>query len=37
MRFARNEQGFDMTKRPNTKGFWSWLMGGGWGGGGAGG
>lgn len=31
-------KGSDMNKRPNTKGgFWSWLMGGGWGGGGSGG
>jgi hypothetical protein len=35
MRFARNEQGFKMNKRPQTKGgFFSWLMGSGWGGGG---
>jgi len=32
MRFAPIKQGFDMTKRPNGKGFWSWLLGSGWGG-----
>ena len=31
------KQGFDMNKRPNTKGFWGWLLGSGWGGGGSGG
>jgi hypothetical protein len=31
------KQGFDMNKRPQTKGFWSWLLGQGWGGAGSGG
>jgi hypothetical protein len=37
MRFARNDRGLKMKKRPPIKGFWSWLIGSGWGSGGSGG
>jgi hypothetical protein len=37
MHHARNDRGLIMKKPANTKGFWDWLWGAGWGASGSGG